>query len=79
MARDHHFIGVRDVQVLAQQLADQIGIGVGGIEQIHPVAQGIALRGQRRDFGLVLRQHVRVLGQRQQHDQRKRLSQAFPG
>ena len=53
---------MRDVEILAQQFADKVGIGVRGIEQFDPVALGVTLGGEFTDFGFALRQHVRVFG-----------------
>ena len=36
---DHHFIGMNHAHLAAHQLARQIGIGMGRVEQFHPIAK----------------------------------------
>ncbi len=52
--RDDKLVGVRNVQVPAQELADQVRIGMAGIEKFHPVAHSVPLCRKTRYLGLAL-------------------------
>ena len=57
---------MNDIEIAAQQLASQIGIGMVGIEQIDPVAQSVTLLGQNRDARLALFKLLLVFTPRKQ-------------
>jgi hypothetical protein len=55
--RDDHFVGARDVELLAHQLVDHVGIGAAlRIEQVDAVLDLGALLGERGIFDVLLRQ-----------------------
>lgn len=91
MQQHHHFVGMHNVEIAAQKFPGEIGIDMARIEQGHPVAQIIALRGQPHHFRLSFGQQALVFapGQKpawpgdgkaphdEQADQRDTLRKAF--
>lgn len=92
VARNYEFIRMGDVQILAQQFANKIGIGMARVEQMYPVAQLVAFFGKTRHFRLTLIQQASVFTPRQnaagagnaktadqqQRKQRQSLRKTFP-
>ena len=57
----HHFVGMRDIEVAAQQLAGKIRVGMARIEQVDAVPELVPLGAQAGDLGLAQLQRVLVL------------------
>ncbi|MET1754553.1 hypothetical protein ABVV53_03640 [Novosphingobium sp. RD2P27] len=60
-----HFIGVRDVEIAAQQLSGKVRISIAWIQQTNPVSQLIAFSRELANARVVLGQQVFVLAPRE--------------
>lgn len=92
VARNYEFVRMGDVEILTQQFAHKIGIGMTRVKQMHPVTQLIALCRETRYFRLALIQQSRIVAPRQnaagtgnaktadqqERKQRQRLRKTFP-
>ena len=82
VARNHDLVRVRDIEVVAQQFADKVGIGIFGIEQFDPVGDAVALGSQIGKLGLAMLQllaRIRPCADAGRPDQCKRRKSDDPG